>query len=163
MRVAVPLTKGYTAFVSSADAERVLALNWYAEERPNGRVYGRARVPGGGGAKVYLHKFVLDAGADDVDHKDGDGLNCCRDNLRRASRTLNNANSQKRTGCSSQYKGVSWNKPLGKWTAQIKVGERQEYIGQFTDEVAAARAYDRRALEVFGEFARLNFPREDYL
>ncbi len=49
---------------------------------------------------------------------------------------------------------------LSKWHAQIKAHGQQRYLGLFTDEVEAARAYDAAASEAFGEYALLNFEGE---
>jgi len=60
-------------------------------------------------------------------------------------------------GSSSKYKGVAWHKRRGKWQAYIKIGDKIRHLGVFTDELAAARAYDIAARQHFGEFARPNF------
>lgn len=56
----------------------------------------------------------------------------------------------------SGYKGVSYNK-RDKYQAKIKFN-KQIHIGYFEDPIRAAKAYDAKALELFGEFAQLNFP-----
>lgn len=61
---------------------------------------------------------------------------------------------------SSQYIGVYWDKANSKWSVQIKIGSRRLYLGRFTDEQEAARAYDAAALEHYGPGARINFPQE---
>ena len=67
-------------------------------------------------------------------------------------------NRRKQTSnSSSQYKGVAWLKRTGKWQARIMYNGRSIFIGQFDDEKAAARAYDAKAAELFGEYAALNF------
>jgi AP2 domain len=90
------------------------------------------------------------------DHADGNGLNNQRYNLRRATTAQNNANKCKqRNGLTSQYRGVTTHKKHpGKWRATAKGKD----IGYFDTPELAARAYDCAALEVFGEFANLNFP-----
>jgi hypothetical protein len=108
-----------------------------------------------------MHRFIL--GATDrkvkVDHKDRDGLNNQRYNLRPSTNGQNNMNSSKRSdGNSSKYKGVCWHKRYGKFQAGIKLNGRSKYLGMFTDELQAALAYDAAAREHFGEFALCNFP-----
>jgi hypothetical protein len=93
-----------------------------------------------------------------VDHKDGNGLNNCRDNLRVCTRRQNQANRRSRRGV-SRFVGVYPHKD--KWIAEITSHGRHFYLGYFDDEVQAAKARDRKAWELHGEFAYLNFP-EDY-
>lgn len=61
-------------------------------------------------------------------------------------------------GKTSRFKGVSWNTRLKRWIASIHHGGRPHFIGQFTNEIEAAKAYDRAAASLFGEYAYLNFP-----
>jgi hypothetical protein len=107
--------------------------------------------------RIYLHRFIL--GITDpkirVDHQDGDGLNCRRSNIRVSTPSLNTANAGKRPG-SNPYKGVL--KRGSRWIARIKVNYTSRHLGTFDTPEEAARAYDRAAVETFGEFARLNFP-----
>jgi hypothetical protein len=106
---------------------------------------------------AFMHQLIMDA--KNVDHKDGNGLNNRRSNLRVATSSLNQANSRKRQG-SSQYKGVGWDKEHNKWRARINYQHRRTFLGCFEDETDAAKAYDDAARELFGEFARLNFPKK---
>jgi hypothetical protein len=108
--------------------------------------------------RIYLHRFIMGAGEDQiVDHKDNDGLNCQRYNLRVTTVDKNNKNRRSFIG-SSRYKGVSWNKRLSKWIARIANNGKDIYLGAFEDETEAAIAYDRAATERHGEYANLNFP-----
>lgn len=80
-------------------------------------------------------------------------------NCRWATRTQQMRNTRKRRDAkTSKYKGVSKEKHTKKWKAQIGIDGRVVYIGLFTNEIDAAKAYDSRARQEFGEFARLNFP-----
>lgn len=56
----------------------------------------------------------------------------------------------------SIYKGVSWNKATSKWRAYIQKDGKLHHLGLFTDEIEAAKAYNKAATEMFGEFANLN-------
>jgi hypothetical protein len=108
----------------------------------------------------YLHAFLT--GWSYVDHLNGLSLDNRRSNLRQASAAQNVQNQPKRRGpggpSHSQYKGVSLFTRTGRWRAAISVNRRQKHLGYFATEEEAARAYDRAALEVHGEFARLNLP-----
>lgn len=154
----IPLTRGYVALVDDEDYERVVASgSWCA--RPNGRtVYAQQRATraDGRGTTIQLHQFI--AGTTHVDHKNGDGLDNQRSNLRVATQGQNMFNKRLYASSTSGFKGVTRRKGTGKWAAQIQGGGHHRYLGQFATPEEAARAYDVAAVELFGEFARLNFP-----
>jgi hypothetical protein len=166
--VEVPLTRGYVAVIDAADADLVLAYRWhalvtrtavYAVGRPYPRLpYGQRN--GKKAPKVLLHRFILGMSDDsvEVDHRDQDGLNNRRKNLRLGSRRQNMCNKVKNFGRTSAYKGVCWNKKDGKWQAKIQQNRVTRYIGNFDSETEAALMYDRAAYSYHGEFAVLNFP-----
>jgi hypothetical protein len=92
------------------------------------------------------------------DHINGDKLDNRRANLRAATAAQNSRNTAKHKG-GSRFKGVCLCRQTGRWKATIKIDGRQAWLGRFDTEEDAARAYDAAALEAFGEFACLNFPR----
>lgn len=155
----IPLTQGQTAWVSPEDFRRVYKRKWCLHKARSGKAYAQTNMKvGGRWVRVLLHRFVLDATHGvQVDHENGDGLDCRRCNLRFATHAQNMHNSKPRGG-SSAFKGVSWSKAVGKWRAQIMAGRKYRYLGAFESEAVAARAYDAAARELHGEFARLNFP-----
>jgi hypothetical protein len=104
-----------------------------------------------------MHNLVL-PDVKKPDHRDGDGLNNTRANLRSATRSQNAMNRRKQKGTSSRFKGVSWNKREQKWKVKIMFNCRVINLGSFDSEKAAARTYDAAAKKYFGEFAKLNFP-----
>jgi len=104
---------------------------------------------------VTMHRLILGFPASQTDHWDCNGLNNCRANLRVANQSNNTANQLKRRG-TSRFKGVYWNKRDRIWRAQIGLNYGRLGLGDFHDEIEAARAYNRAALAKFGEFARLN-------
>jgi len=61
-------------------------------------------------------------------------------------------------GGRSKYKGVRYDKRRDKWIAEITYKGKKHYLGAFEDEVEAAQAYDAKAAQLFGQYARLNFP-----
>lgn len=94
-----------------------------------------------------------------MDHKNGNPLDNRSCNLRIVTPSQNGANrgaARGRTGRTSQYKGVSWATTKNKWLVNIHVDGRTRYLGRYGDEKEAARAYNRAAVEAWGEFARLN-------
>ncbi len=164
----IPLTRGYVAIVDDEDYEWLSQFSWRVWIGPNNKYAVRSEYTRGAGrgSKIgyfRMHREILGLSGDDaseVDHVNGDGLDNRRANLRVCSRSQNMTNVRKAPGKSSRYKGVSWHKGIGKWTAQIQVGGKLRYLGAFVSEEDAARAYDEAAVGAWGERARPNFPRE---
>lgn len=167
----IPLTRGYVAIVDAEDYERVAQFKWCAlvdlyKDGTVRTVYGRRSIHKGGRRNQQLHRFIMGVTDPtiDVDHRDGNGLNCTRENLRTATRSQNIANRGLQWDNKSGFKGVHWGKSVQKWVAQIETrvnGRRnRQCLGYFVDPVAAARRYDEEAIVIFGEFAVLNFPQE---
>ncbi len=103
-------------------------------------------------------RFILGfvEGDPDIDHKDRDGLNNCKENLRPATAAQNAANYRRTSVSTSVFRGVSWHKRRNKWVAHIKVDGRQKHLGVFDDEFEAALAWNTAAVAVWGEFVLLN-------
>lgn len=161
----VPLGRGLAAVIDAADAALVTEYRWRPLPQPRGRWYA---VADHRRHLLYMHRLILGARPGEmIDHANGNGLDNRRCNLRLATNTQNMANTGKHRlnrPPSSQYKGVHWDSARGAWKALIGDGHgRQRFLGRFSSEEEAARAYDEAALEQWGEFARLNFPRSALL
>ena len=112
---------------------------------------------------VYMHRVIMNPPPGLlVDHKNTDSLDNRRDNLRFATPSQNMQNRRKKKNTTSQYRSV-WLLKNGKYESQLYHNGKKIWLGWFNTEVEAARAYDRAAIKFRGEFARLNFPREDYI
>lgn len=151
---------GRPALVDDADYERVSKITWRLSIRKRNPRYVVSDVRTGGRmVKLLLHRVVLGAPPGiKVDHRDRDTLNNVRSNLRLATSCQSAHNVGKIAGCSSRYKGVSWDASRHSWRVKIISEGRTHRIGRFSEEVEAARAYDVMALLLHGEFAVLNFP-----
>jgi hypothetical protein len=154
----VPLTQGLFALVDDSDLERVSGRKWWLT-RAGRTTYALSRARGADGRWHTITMHGLITGHPFVDHRNGDGLDNRRSNLRAATRTQNTQNSRAIRGKSSRYKGVRWHTNR-KWQARIRVNGKPLHLGMFATEEDAARAYDKVARESFGEYAALNFPNE---
>lgn len=151
----IALTQGKFALVDNKDFKRVNQFKWYISGNGS-RCYALRSLPRNGNKKpcISMHRFILDAPKNsEVDHRDNDGLNNTRANIRFCSRAQNLQNRQIIWG-SSQYKGVS--KLRGKWQATICLNKKLKYLGLFASEREAARTYNGVAKKCFGEFAFIN-------
>jgi hypothetical protein len=124
---------------------------WYAEAKVPEElreVYGR---------HTSLHRVILGVGAKiEIDHKDGNGLNCVDSNIRIATRSQNASN--RRYENSNGFRGVI-RRPrctIHPFSAQIRHLGKNYIFGSYTTEIEAAIRYNTEALRVFGEFAILN-------
>ncbi len=152
----IALSKGKFAIVDKADYEWLSQYKWCVSIAGT-KMYACRREDG---KTILMHRFIMNAPQDlVVDHIDGNGLNDRRNNLRLCTPTQNRYNCRVWTG-TSKYKGVYRDRKSGKWVANICYKRRCIYLGAYDSEAEAARAYDRKAVELFGEFAYLNFPEE---
>jgi hypothetical protein len=163
----IQLTRGYVALVDDEDYEAALeGTKWYSKvyRRKDGTVsgvYAIRNTPNSGhdGSKQLLHRFVLDIITPnvEVDHKDGNGLNCQKKNLRVAEHVQNSQNRGANTNNTSGFKGVSWVKATHNFGAYITAEGKHRSLGRYATAAEAAKAYDEAALQFFGEFAKTNF------
>jgi hypothetical protein len=155
----VTIRPGFFALVDEQDLPKIKGHHWLLHKRRDGLFYAKAIVSGSQPQKLLMmHRVILGTtGAFETDHRNGNGLDNRRSNIRECTTAQNRCNVGKRKNSASPYKGVNWVERAGKWKARIHHG-KPIYLGYFKDPVEAAMAYDRAAIKLHGEFANLNFP-----
>jgi hypothetical protein len=148
----------FDVLIDDEDYEMVSRYNWQvAMKRGTPYIQCSARDENGKKITKQLAREVTNAPKGViVDHKSGNTLDNRKQNLRFSNNKTNAQNMRSNINSTSKYKGVSWNSERKKWRAVLKYNDKQVHIGRFNSEEEAARAYDKKALELFGEFARLN-------
>lgn len=146
--------KKFAILVDDSDFEFLNNFQWRIKKAPK-TFYAITKI---NGTDIGMHNLLLPSPLLSLvpDHKDRNSLNNQRNNLRLSTFSENCANRNPRKG-SSKYNGVSYYKTTNRWVAQIVCKGVHMHIGYFKTETEAARAYDAKASEYFGEFAKLNF------
>ncbi len=149
--------------VDPADYYRFNIFNWCPnEDGMNIYAVRLVSVPERNIRIVSLHREIMNHPKGLlVDHKNRDGLDNRRANLRVATKSQNTCNRRKKKNATSRYFGVHFDKRHSLWAANIKCRGKRIWLGYFDNEIDAAKAYDAAAKKYHGEFARLNFPDKD--
>ncbi len=148
----IELTQGKHAIIDDEDFDLVNVYTWCALKK-GGNWYVSSHKHN---KILYIHRLIMNPKKNEqVDHKNGDGLDNRKQNLRICNNQQNafNAKGRQKT---SKYKGVSWFKQTKRWRTVIMLNKKQIHIGYFEDEIEASKAYNKKAKELFGEFARIN-------
>jgi len=157
----VPLVndKG-TALIWACDYELVSQYRWYLKPADvvHRAAYARRvyRTPDGRSHTQLMHQLIT--GQMNMDHKNFDGLDNRRSNLRPADDSQSSAHQRKQSNNTSGFIGVSWEKRRNRWIARIRKNGKVAWQANFADLEEAALARDAKALEIYGEYAVLNFP-----
>lgn len=141
----IPLTQGKSAIIDDSDAHLVIGRKWhYVKTRKN--EYARS-----GGD--YLHRVIVSPPDDmEVDHIDGNGLDCRRSNMRVVPHKINIANKRKSSNNTSGYTGVTFCKQTGKWRANIMIDRKYKCLGRYATPELASDAYERAKNERLSGF-----------
>lgn len=168
--------------VDDDDYELVIQYKWYVHEGPNGRLYARTNIDHPSGEKhmrniggywtnckkqtsIEMHRLIMNTPKGMyTDHINPENtLDNRKVNLRTCTNQQNCANRGVNKNNTHGFKGVTYDgrKKITPWTARIGYKGKRIYIGNYKTKEEAARAYDRKAIELNGAFAHLNFPEEE--
>lgn len=154
MTTEIKLTRGYVAIIDKENYELLSKYKWYPR-RGGHTVYAETVI---NGKTVSMHRLLMDApSGQQVDHKDGNGLNNSKSNLRLCTAAENRLNCRPRKSLAN-FKGVFRCSKGKLWRAKIGRDRVTIFLGYFKTAEEAAKMYDAAAVALHGEFARLNFP-----
>lgn len=153
---------GYDVLLDDEDYERLKEFRYsvgkYTLDR-QGRFYFRRNLyVDSKRTTISLHRDIMGCVYGDgetVDHKDGNTLDCRKENLRFSTHAENMRNCKIYTNNTSGIKGVQWHTRIGKWTAQIRVDGVLKHLGYHADIKDAEAAYTKASKEFHGEFRRV--------
>lgn len=144
--------------VDDEDFEYLNQWKWVAQDNKCTFYAKRTSYADKKKVSIWMHRLILGITDKGVlsDHKDRDGLNNQKSNLRKATRSQNNANTNPKKNGTSKYIGVSFHKHSKKWHAAIQCNKKLTNLGYHIYEIDAAKAYNEAAKILHGEFANLN-------
>lgn len=152
----IPLTKGYFAFVSDADFIELSQHKWsvvFCRHTNYAIRYDRQTK-----RRIWMHRQILKLSDRNVltDHRNGNGLDNRRENIRPCSAKENARNQRLSKRNTSGFKGVSWKDADLRWQAKIRFEGKYIHLGHFISVIDAAKAYNEAAKKYHGEFANIN-------
>jgi len=153
----IRLTQGEVALIDDGDSELVSKYKWCAMKQRNTFVAKRGIRVDKKHRTIYMHNFIMGyKNCFEIDHINHNGLDNRRANLRRVTKAQNQYNKQPKHGCSSKYKGVTFERKSDMWQAQIQYKGINKYLGKYSTPEEAALVYNKAAIKKFGEYAFLN-------
>ena len=158
----ISLGQGLFTKVDPEDYYRFNYFNWCIRETETTMYAVRlVKGPENRAKIISLHREILNAPSHLlVDHRNSDGFDNLKYNLRLATRSQNQFNRRKtKSKTSSRFVGVYYSTRKNRWMANIHLHRKRIWLGSFKSEIDAARAYDIAAIKYHGEFAKLNFPK----
>lgn len=163
----IQLSWGQTALVDDEDFDFLNQWKWQAQPS-RGTYYAvrHGKRVNGKREQIRMHRVILSLknSIQIGDHKDRNGLNNQKNNLRVVTVHQNNFNKSGHKNAKSRFKGVSWFQSPKKWGARIRLNSKKQiFIGLFNSEEEAAKGYDLVAPLYHGEFAYINFPQSSVL
>lgn len=141
-------------FIDEEDHPKILQFGSIFNVTSHGYARVLKAIGGGKYKQEYVHRIVMDAPNHlQVDHINGNRLDCRKENLRLCT---DKGNSKNKGAFSGKYKGVHFNKQIKRWVAQITKNYKCQHIGCFKTEEEAALAYNKMAKKLHGKYAFIN-------
>lgn len=161
----IKLTQGKVALVDDCDFEELNKFKWHAYQCGKNFYAGRGIWVDGKTYSIKMHRQILGLTTSKIhcDHINGNGLDNRRCNLRKCTHAENQRNVGINRLNKTGFKGVSWHSRDKRFEAKIRIEGVKKHIGYFVSVSDAARAYDEAAKKYHGEFAKLNFPKNEKL
>jgi len=151
----IELTRGYSTKVDIDDYDKLIKHKWYTDGGTKGCFQVKSLI---NGKRVFMARLITKCPKGlVVDHINHDPFDNRRKNLRVCTQEQNRMNTKIHKDNKCGYKGVYQDKRTGHWTAKVGLRKKSYWLGTFGDAISAAKAYDLKARELFGEFASLNF------
>ena len=154
----IRLNQNKTALVDDEDFELIKTYRWYCF-KSRYTFYAISQWYENGERKhVLMHRLILNVPDGFIlDHKNKNGLDNQKENLRLCTHNQNKQNSKMRRHNKSGFRGVHYSKRDKLFYSRIGIDGKRLWIGCFKTAKAAALAYDKYAIKHHGEFAQLNF------
>jgi len=146
----IMLTQGKVALVDDDNYEWLKQFKWSTYRKRAGLFYAKRGFRQNGKREwESMHRRIMKAKpGQQIDHINGNGIDNRKENLRICTQSVNQQNRHIPRGL-SMYQGVSWSEQGKKWQAQITKDRILNHLGYFEKEEDAARAYNRKALELY--------------
>jgi hypothetical protein len=160
---------GYKVLIDDEDFEKVSRYKWHVKRsylKRTGNYYFTTRpYINGKRGSIALHHYIFGDPPEGLylDHINRNTLDNRKGNFRFTTPQQNKYNQKCRKDSTTGYKGVGVQTHCPKYIVKIVYDGKRHSLGTYSDPIEAARVYDRKALEVYGEYAATNFPREDYI
>lgn len=143
----------FFVLVDDEDYKELNKYNWHLRRGPH-TFYA---IRNDNHTTVYMHRILTKAKIGQlVDHRDLNGLNNQKYNLRICNQAENIRNGRRRQNNTLGFKGVTFHKKTKKYQARVGYENKRVYLGLFNTPIEAAKIYNRKAIELYGEFARIN-------
>ncbi len=159
----IPLSQGEFALVDDGDYDDLIKYRWFLhkDERAKYAFRNARSEDAGKRIRILMHRQILGTPqGTDTDHRNHNGIDNQRRNLRKCNKMQNQQNAKLRIDSKSGYKGVGQVSGSKTWQARIRNMGELIYLGTFPTAIKAAKAYDEAAINYFGEFANTNFRRQ---
>ena len=155
----LPLSKNMEVTIDIEDKNLVSDYKWYAHKGTSG-YYAATMIRNNDGSRgrIFMHRLLNNTPeGHETDHINHNTLDNTRSNLRTVTKSQNQHNTRLRKDSVSGFKGVGWHKATNKWRTRINKDGVTVFTAYFSTKIEAAKAYDTKAKELFGNYAKLNF------